>query len=198
MAGITLAAFCNQRHSYSFGAERAVALVGQSKNITEGLVDSGVVRRKPAAVDMQNVAFVEDCLAGNVGMNDTAGAIDQKDAVTESIDRFGDIGAFGLAELDRSCNQHGAAHVGRDKAHPPASVLVSATVVLVPGHPQQRDTRTRFLKRDVDAVDQALGLRPFPEESRLVIVAVIQQAGVCYRLPDAGEEKTVRSGIDLA
>ena len=43
MAGITLAAFRRQRHRYSFGAKRAIALVGQSKNVTEGLVDPGVV-----------------------------------------------------------------------------------------------------------------------------------------------------------
>ena len=43
MAGISLAAFRRQRHRYSFGAERAVALLGQSKNVAEGLVDPGVV-----------------------------------------------------------------------------------------------------------------------------------------------------------
>src|SRR5882757_9243720 len=188
MGDVTLAIPADQRHRDSLGAEGGVALASGDKYISQGLVDLRIAGRKAPADVIQDVARIENGLAGGIGVDDTPARIDETQAGVKPIERIDECPGLRSPEIEHPGNHDRAANVRSDQPHAMTRFVIDEAVALMAEHPEHGHACCRSVEGGTDEVDQALRPSPFLIDCGSSEFIVRHQVGSRDRLFDLCEK----------
>src|SRR5690242_4760340 len=106
-------------------------------------------------------------MTGGIGVDDAAGAIDEKHSRAQSVKRIGQLRRFGFCVLQQPADQYRTTKVWQQEVHPVPRFVVYQTITVVTCHSKHRDTCSGLLEYSVCGIHYLLRAHPLLVKARL-------------------------------